>query len=73
MKHTPIMAVKPTGEEVQLAQVVTTPPALNELAMASPSTTKLPATASTLPLFGLLGIMALGAAAAIRAIANRIS
>jgi hypothetical protein len=73
MKRTPIMAVKPTGEEVQLAQVVTTPPALNELAMASPGTKKLPATASTLPLFGLLGIMALGAAAAIRAIANRIS
>jgi len=73
MKRTPIMAVKPTGEEVQLAEVVTTPPALNELAMASPSAKKLPATASTLPLFMLLGMMALGAAAAMRAVANRIS
>src|ERR1700693_3146826 len=28
MKQAPIMAIKPTGEEVQLAQVVTTPPDL---------------------------------------------
>jgi hypothetical protein len=74
MKRTPIMAVKPTGEEVQLAEVVTTPPALNELATAAtPNTKRLPGTASTMPLFALLGMMTLGAAAAMRAIANRIS
>ena len=74
MKRTPIMAVKPTGEEVQLADVVTTPPALNELAIAAtPRAKKLPATASTMPLFMLLGMMALFAAAGTRAIANRIS
>src|SRR3954471_17180743 len=33
LKRTPIMAFKPTGEEVQLAEVVTAPPARTELAM----------------------------------------
>ena len=82
MKRTPILAVKPTGEEVQLAEVVTTPPALTQLAMASsassdapaaPARKRLPATASTEPLFALLGMMTLGAAAATRAIAKRIA
>src|SRR5438045_2138664 len=35
MKRAPIMAIKPTGEEVQLAQVVTPPPANAEVAMAA--------------------------------------
>jgi hypothetical protein len=74
LKRTPIMAVKPTGEEVQLAELVTTPPALNELATAAnPKTLKLPGTAGTLPLFALLGMVALGADVALRALANRIS
>jgi hypothetical protein len=61
------MAVKPTGEEVQLAEVVTPPPAETEVAMAP----ALPATASTLPLISLFGLMALGAAFAIRGVAKR--
>jgi len=44
LKRAPIMAVKPTGEEVQLAEVVTLPPVETEVAMAP----ALPATASTL-------------------------
>ena len=37
LKRAPIMAAKPTGEEVQLAEVVTTPPALMQLAAAKPA------------------------------------
>ena len=35
LKRAPIMAIQPTGEEVQLAQVVTPPPAETEVAMAA--------------------------------------
>ena len=41
LKQAPIMAIKPTGEEVQLAEVVTPPPAETEVAaapMAAPMT-----------------------------------
>src|SRR5437764_3517943 len=60
MKRAPIMAIKPTGEEVQLAQVVTPPPAETEVAMAAPPMAEraLPSTASSLPLIGLLGLLA---------------
>jgi hypothetical protein len=70
MKRAPVMAAKPTGEEVELAEVVTTPPALNQLAMAKP--TKLPSTASPMPMFGLLGMLAFGATFAARSVANRL-
>lgn len=66
LKRAPVMAVRPTGEEVQLAQVITPPPA--ELLMAS---AKLPKTASNFPLFGLLGIVALGSGFSLRAFASR--
>jgi hypothetical protein len=66
LKQAPIMAIKPTGEEVQLAQVVTPPPA--ELQVSK----TLPATASTLPLIGLFGLMALGGALAVTAVAKRL-
>jgi hypothetical protein len=64
LKRAPIMAVKPTGEEVQLAEVVTPPPAATEVAVATEKT--LPATASSLPLIALLGFLALGGALALR-------
>src|SRR5579871_4943532 len=35
LRRAPIMAIKPTGEEVQLAEVVTPPPALAETQVAS--------------------------------------
>jgi len=72
LKRAPIMAIRPTGEEVQLAQVVTPPPAEPEVAMATAPTPTLPDTASTLPLIGLLGLMALGGAFAVRAAAKRL-
>jgi hypothetical protein len=68
LKQAPIMAAKPTGEEVQLAEVVTPPPAETEVATAA----ALPATASTLPLIFLFGLMALGAAFAVRGFARRL-
>jgi len=65
MKTAPIMAVKPGGEEVQVAQVVTPPPAVETVAevQAEPA---LPKTASSVPLIGLLGLLALVSAFVLR-------
>lgn len=75
LKRAPIMAIKPTGEEVQLAQVVTPPPATAEEAASAPASTvtekTLPATASTLPLIGLLGLLALGGGLTLLAVRKR--
>ena len=72
LKRAPIMAIKPTGEEVQLAEVVTPPPAQPEAAVASVPEKTLPATASPLPLIGLLGLLALGGAWTLRLVQNRV-
>jgi hypothetical protein len=76
LKQAPIMAVRPSGEEVQLAQVVTPPPAVAEVASTEPVATvaeqTLPKTASPFPLIGLFGLLALSAAFALRAVASRI-
>ena len=69
LKQAPILAIQPTGEEVQLAEVVTAPPAIADAPVADPA---LPATASTLPLIGLFGLMALLAAFATRTAAKRL-
>ena len=69
MKRVPLMAIKPTGEEMELAEVVTPPPARTEVATLSASKVverKLPATASALPLIGLLGLLALAGALVLR-------
>jgi hypothetical protein len=73
MREAPIMAVQPTGEQVELAAVVTAPP--EELQVATtplPVADTLPATASTLPLIGLIGLIALGGALSLRATAIRV-
>src|SRR5205085_12645491 len=70
LKRAPIMAIRPTGEEVQLAQAVTPPPAQTEVARAAPRT--LPATASPLPLIALLGVLALFGAFVLRTVAKRL-
>jgi len=85
LKQAPIMAIKPTGEEVQLAEVVTTPPMEQMQARATPGRTEtqvaaaravredtLPATASTLPLIGLIGLLSLCGAFAVRAFAKHL-
>jgi hypothetical protein len=75
MKQTTVMAVQPTGQEVQLAEVVTPPPAQADVAAVPEPTVAepvLPTTASTLPLFALAGLMAFGAALAVRTTAKRL-
>jgi len=70
LKRAPLMAFRPTGEEVQLAEVVTPPPAQTEVATVTEKA--LPATASPLPLIGLFGLMALGGAFALRRVSMRL-
>jgi hypothetical protein len=60
LKQAPVMAIQPTGEELELAQVVTPLPADQVVART------LPATASTMPLIALLGLLALGGAFVLR-------
>jgi hypothetical protein len=65
LRQAPILAIQPTGEQVELAQVVTPPPA-EELVAG------LPPTASSLPLIALLGLLALGGAFALRIAEKRV-
>jgi hypothetical protein len=67
LKQAPVMAINPAGEEVELAAVVTPPPADQPAAE-----TTLPATASTLPLIALLGLLALGGAGILRLAQKRV-
>jgi len=60
MKEVPVVAVKPTGEEMQLTEVVSPKPE-----------TKLPATASNLPMLAMFGGLAIAAAFAMRAFERR--
>jgi len=77
LKTAPVIAVKPTGEEVAVAEVVETPPA--ELAAAetpAPATAApaaaLPQTASDLPLVALVGLLSLFAWFGVSALSKRI-
>jgi hypothetical protein len=72
LKQAPIMAIQPTGEEVQLAEVVTPPPATLEPVAPAVAEETLPKTASPLPLIGLLGLLSLGGAFALRSVARRV-
>jgi hypothetical protein len=71
LQQAPIVAVKPTGEEVEVAQAIQTEPAATETAAAAPNYPALPATASSLPLIALCGLLALGGALSVRSIRNR--
>jgi hypothetical protein len=72
LKRAPIMAIRPEGDEVQLAQVVTPPPAQAEAAATSSPVSTLPSTASEMPLIGMFGLLALGAFAAVRKATARL-
>ena len=61
----PVVAVKPTGEEVALTEVVQEPPA------EATTVEELPATASPLPLLGLIGLLSLGAGSILSAFRKR--
>jgi hypothetical protein len=72
LKHAPLTAVKPTGEEVEIAQVITPPPAQQkETADATERMEQLPQTASQLPLLGLIGLLSLGAGLALMGVLKR--
>jgi len=61
LKTAPVIAVKPTGEEVAVTEVVEAPPTeVAAVETPAPEAT-LPQTASTLPLVGLIGLLSLGA------------
>ena len=75
LRQAPIMAIKPTGEDVELAAVVTTPPAAEltpDTSAPAPLAEQLPSTASALPLIGLLGLLALGGAWTLRLAQKRV-
>jgi hypothetical protein len=61
LKEAPVTAVKPTGEEVAVAEVVETPPVQTAAVSTPERTARLPKTASALPLLGLIGLLALAA------------
>jgi len=77
LEQAPVTAVRPSGEEVEIAQVVTPPPpaevaqAAAAPAPAPAAEPKLPTTASPLPLIALLGLLALGGALTLRMVEKR--
>jgi len=68
LQQVPVKAFQPTGEEVELAQVVAPKAAEREVAPAT-----LPTTASSFPLIGLLGLLALGGAFLLRAVSSKMA
>jgi hypothetical protein len=83
LQQLPIMAVRPTGEVVEVAQVIQTapPPAAAAAPASAPAVAsapvqlaenRLPATSSSLPLIALCGLFALGSAFVVRSIGKRL-
>ncbi|MGO8793821.1 MAG: LPXTG cell wall anchor domain-containing protein [Candidatus Sulfotelmatobacter sp.] len=70
IKQTPVKAVSPSGEEIEIAEVVELQPIAPTEAPAPPSS--LPKTGSSLPLLLLSGLLSLGAAGALREVARRM-
>lgn len=70
IKQVPIKAATPSGEEIELAEIVASQPLVMPQEAA---TNSLPRTASSLPLWELLGLMSLGAGFALRLAARKVS
>ena len=68
LEKAPVMAIQPSGQEVQIAQVVTPPP-VTLLAQNAPAA--LPATGSSMPLVALFGVLALAGALTLGLIQKR--
>jgi hypothetical protein len=75
LKEAPVEAVKPTGEEVRITEVVEPPPPVQITDAETPQSTErllLPQTASPiLPLLGLIGLLSLAAGVALSVIPKR--
>jgi hypothetical protein len=71
LKLVPVIAVKPTGEEVEVAQVIQTTPA-PAVVQADQAPAALPATASSLPLIALFGLLAMGGVLALGMLEKRV-
>jgi hypothetical protein len=74
LKEAPVKAIQPTGEEVEIAAVVTPPPAAElepDTAPTQVAEMTLPKTASPLPLIALFGLLALGGAFGLRLLQKR--
>jgi LPXTG-motif cell wall-anchored protein len=67
LEKAPVMAIQPSGQEIEIAQVVTAPPVV--LAQNEPAS--LPATGSSLPLIALFGMLALAGALSLGLIQKR--
>jgi hypothetical protein len=73
LKQAPVLAVQPTGEDLEIAQVVTAPPAEALVATNDANDAKeLPKTASPMPLIGLCGLLALSAAFSLKLVRARV-
>jgi len=77
LRQLPLMAVQPTGEVVEIAQVYPATPPVAAAPAAAPVVAQvepaaLPATSSSLPLIGLCGLLALGTALTLRSIRKRV-
>ncbi len=74
LKQAPIMAIQPSGAEVQMAAVVTPPPATELVPDPAPTqlAAMLPQTASRLPFFALFGLLALGGAWGLGLVLKRV-
>jgi len=74
LKQARIKAFQPTGEQVEMAAVVTSPPPaeLPVMPVADNLPAQLPATASMVPLIGLVGLISLFAALSLRRVAIRV-
>jgi hypothetical protein len=59
LKQAPVMAMQPSGEVIELAEVVTAPPPMAMTPAPVANRTALPHTAGALPLIALLGLLAL--------------
>jgi LPXTG-motif cell wall-anchored protein len=68
LRKAPVMAIQPSGQEVEIAQVVT-PPAVQVAQNDQPT---LPATGSSLPLVALFGMLALAGALALGFVQKRV-
>jgi hypothetical protein len=72
LEQTPVTAVRPSGEEVEIAQAVTPPPAAETLVAQGAPAPELPKTASPLPIIALLGLLAFGGGLSLRAAQARM-